>query len=466
MSIMQATRTPSPVELDALRQRVRGAVVAPGDADWDQARQAWNIACDQRPALVAQPETAVDVQQLVTFAAAHDLQVAPQATGHNALALGDDLSDTLLVRLDRMRAVSVDPAARRARAEGGAWWGDVTAVVAPLGLAALAGSSPDVGVAGYTLGGGISWLSRRYGLATNSVLAIEVVTADGALVRCDHTTEAELFWALRGGGGSFGVVTAIEMALYPLAEVYAGTLFFPWERAREVLQAWATWTRDVPETLTSVGRLLQFPPILEIPEPLRGGKFAVVEVAYLGGTREGDELVAPLRAFGPVMDTIAMVLPDRLAQLHMDPEGPTPGIGGGRMLRALPADAVDALVDAVGPGTGSVLLSVEVRHLGGALGRSAADHGALDRLSGQYLAFGVGLPVVPEVVAPIEASLAAMQASLAPWGTATEYLNFVEEPAAASTFYDPTTLARLQAVKAAVDPTDRFRSNHPIPAAG
>lgn len=466
MSTMQTTRMPSPADLHDLRQRMRGAVVAPGDADWDQARQAWNVAHDQRPALVAQPETAADVQQLVAFAAAHDLQVAPQSTGHNAPALGDDLSDTLLVRMDRMRAVTVDPAARRARAEGGAWWGDVTEVVAPLGLAALAGSSPDVGVAGYTLGGGISWLGRRHGLAANSVLAIEVVTADGALVRCDHTTEAELFWALRGGGGSFGVVTAIEMALYPLAEVYAGTLFFPWERAREVLQAWATWSGDVPETLTSVGRLLQFPPIPEIPEPLRGGQFAVVEVAYLGGSREGDELVAPLRALRPIMDTIAMVPPDGLARLHMDPEGPTPGIGGGRMLRALPAEAIDALVDAVGPGTGSALLSVEVRHLGGALGRSAPDHGAVDRLAGPYLAFGVGLPMAAEMVAPIKASVAALQAALAPWRAATEYLNFVEEPAAASTFYDPTTLARLQAVKAAVDPADRFRSNHPIPAAG
>lgn len=465
MSTMQTTRTATPGELDDLRQRLHGAVVAPGDADWDRARQAWNVAFDQRPALVAQPETAADVQQLVAFAATHDLQVAPQSTGHNAAPLGDDLSDTLLVRMDRMRAVTVDPAARRFRAEGGAWWGDVTAVVAPLGLAALAGSSPDVGVVGYTLGGGISWLGRRHGLAANSVLAIEVATADGTLVRCDHTTEPELFWALRGGGGSFGVVTAIEMALYPLAEVYAGTLFFPWARARDVLHAWAAWTHDLPDTLTSVGRLLQFPPIPDIPEPLRGGQFAVVEVAYLGGAREGNELVAPLRALGPVMDTIAMVPPDGLARLHMDPEGPTPGIGGTRMLRALPGAAVDALVDAVGPGSGSVLLSVEVRHLAGALGRSAPDHGALDRLAGQYLAFGVGLPIAPEVVAPIEASLAAMQTALAPWGAASEYLNFVEEPAEASTFHDAATLAHLRAVKAAVDPSDLFRSNHPIPAA-
>jgi hypothetical protein len=463
MSIMETTRGPARTDLDHLRRRLRGAVIAPDDPAWDQARQAWNLAVDQQPTLVGQPETAEDVQALVAFAASNDLQVAPQSTGHNASAFGGDLADTLLLRLDRMRNVTVDPVARRARVQGGAWWGDVTRAVAPLGLAALAGSSSDVGVAGYTLGGGISWLGRRHGLAANSVLAIEVVTADGALVRCDHATEPDLFWALRGGGGSFGVVTAIEMALYPLTEIYAGTLFFPWDRAREVLHTWAEWTHEVPDSLTSVGRLLQFPPIPEIPEPLRGGQFAVVEVAYLGDAREGDELVAPLRALGPVMDTIAMVPPEGLARLHMDPEGPTPGIGATRMLRELPAEAVDALVDVAGPGSGSVLLNVEVRHLGGALSRSAPDHGALDRLAGEYLAFGVGVPVVPELVPGIEASLTALEEATAPWGTTTEYLNFVERPSGASSFFEPPTLRRLQTVRAAIDPAGRFRSNHPIP---
>jgi hypothetical protein len=440
-------------------------VVAPGDAGWDLARQAWNVAHDQRPALVGQPATVSDVQALVAFAAGHGLQVAPQSTGHNAMALGSDLSDVLLLRLDRMRAVTVEPGARRVRAEGGAWWGDVTEVVAPLGLAALAGSSPDVGVAGYTLGGGISWLGRRHGLAANAVLAIELVTADGSLVRCDHTTEPELFWALRGGGGNFGVVTAIEMALFPLAEVYAGVLFFPWERAGEVLHAWAAWTRQVPDTLSSVGRLLQFPPLPEIPEPVRGGQFAVIEIAHLGDRREGDELIAPLRALGPTMDTLAMVQSDGLARLHMDPEGPTPGMGTTRMLRGLPPEAIDSLVDVAGPGSDSPLLSVEVRHLGGALGRSSPDHGALGQLAGDYLAFGVGVPAMPELVAPIEASLAALEEAMAPWGAATEYLNFVERPVGAATFFDPPTLARLRTVKAATDPSDRFRSNHPIVAA-
>jgi hypothetical protein len=149
----------------------------------------------------------------------------------------------------------------------------------------------------------------------------------------------------------------------------------------------------------------------------------------------------------------------------MDPEGPTPGLGTSRMLRGLSAEAVDALVDTAGPGTGSALLSVEVRHLGGALGRSAADHGALDRLAGEYLVFGVGVPVVPELVEPIEASLAAVEQAMAPWSAGAEYLNFVERPADASSFFDRPTLRRLQAVKAAVDPQDHFRSNHPIPAA-
>lgn len=465
MSILQTTRRSAPPDLAQLRGRLDGAVVSPDDPDWDVARQAWNVAFDQRPALVGQPATVADVQAFVAFAAVHDLRIAPQSTGHNASALGDDLSDTLLLRLDRMRGVIVDADARRARVEGGAWWGDVTAAVAPLGLAALAGSSPDVGVVGYTLGGGVSWLGRRYGLAANAVISIEVVTADGSVVHCDASHETELFWALRGGGGSFGVVTALEIGLYPLTEAYAGVLFFPWERARDVLHTWVDWTRAVPEHVTSVGRLLQFPPLPEIPEPFRGGRFAVVEVCSLGSAEEGDELVAPLRALGPVMDTITMTPPDGLARLHMDPEGPTPGMGTTRMLADLPTEAVDALLD-VAAGDSSPLLSVEIRHLGGALGRTAPHHGALDRLAGEYLVFGVGVPAAPELLAPIQSSLEAIEDATAPWAAVAEYLNFVERPVAASTFFAPATLRRLQAVKAAVDRQDRFRSNHPIPVAG
>ena len=263
------TRDGDPPVVDALRRAMRGRVVAPSDPGWDEAWAAWNLSADQRPELVAFPADATDVQLVVHHAAEHGLRVAPQSTGHAALTL--DCDGAVLVRLSGMRGISVDPEARIARAEGGAWWADVTAAAAAHGLVALAGSSPDVGIGGYCLGGGVSWLGRRHGLATNAVRAFELVTADGRLVRCDADHEPELFWALRGGGGNFGVVTAIEMQLLPITEVVAGVLFFPWERSREVLHAWSEWTRTVPDEVTSVGRILQFPALPEIPEPLRGG---------------------------------------------------------------------------------------------------------------------------------------------------------------------------------------------------
>jgi FAD/FMN-containing dehydrogenase len=222
------------LDLHELRCRVAGTVVAPEDPGWDEARQAWNLAVDQRPALVALPENVDDVVAIVDFARRHDLRVAAQGTGHSAAALAA-LERTVLVKTSRMKGVAIDPEHKVARVEAGAWWIDVSAPASELGLAPLAGSSPDVGVVGYTLGGGLSWLSRRHGLAANSVIAIEIVTADGRVVRCDRDHERALFWALRGGGGSFGVVTAIEFALYPAPEVYGGAMLWPWERATEIL---------------------------------------------------------------------------------------------------------------------------------------------------------------------------------------------------------------------------------------
>jgi FAD/FMN-containing dehydrogenase len=235
------------VSVDELRERLQGEYVTPEDAHWDEARLAWNLAVDQRPSAVAIPETAEDVAEVVRFARANGLGVAGQSTGHNAHPLAEGLDHTVLMKTHRMRDVEVDPTARVARAGGGALWMDVTGAASEHGLAPLAGSSPDVGVTGYSLGGGISWLGRRYGLAANSVVAIELVDAEGQLIRADAGENPDLFWALRGGGGSFGIVTAIEMALYPVKEVYAGWLVFPMERGAEVLGAWREWIEKVPD---------------------------------------------------------------------------------------------------------------------------------------------------------------------------------------------------------------------------
>jgi hypothetical protein len=371
------------------------------------------------------------------------------------------LEGTLLVKLEQMRKVDVDPERRIARVEGGALWGDVTAAAAEHGLAGLAGSSPDVGVAGYTLGGGMSWLARRYGFAANSVTAVELVTAPGELVRADADRNRELFWALRGGGGSFGVVTAIEFMLYPVSEVFAGSMVWPIERLSEVLTTWRQWVEDVPDEVTSLGRVLHLPPIPDIPEPLRGRSLAAVEVVCLLDAESAAELVAPLRALGPEMDTTGVIPAPALQHLHMDPEHPVPGVGEGMVLDEFDAGAIDAIVRCVGPGSGTPILSVEVRQLGGALGRSAPGHGAIGTLDG-FGVYGVGIAPMPEAAAAVGAGLAALVEALEPWRGPRSYMNFCESRTDCDHLFGADGHARLRAVKASVDPDDVFRANHPI----
>jgi FAD/FMN-containing dehydrogenase len=437
------------------------ALVLPHDPNWNEARRAWNLAVDQQPAAVALPESAEDVAAIVRWARTRGLRIAPQGTGHAAAAMGS-LAHTVLVKTERMRGVEIDPERRVARVEAGVLWGEVVEAAAEHGLAALAGSSPDVGVVGYTLGGGIGWLGRRYGLTANNVVAVELVNADGDHVRVDADHEPELFWALRGGGGSFGIVTAVEFSLFPVSEVYAGILFFPLERGRELLRAWRRWVEDVPEEVTSVGRFLQIPPIPDIPEHLRGRSFAVVEATFLLEQSEAEELLRPLRELGPAMDTFATIPVEELRHLHMDPEQPVPGAGDGMLLEDFPEEAIDAMVGAAGSGSGSPLLSVEIRHLGGALRRAEAAHGALASIEAGFAMYGVGMAMTPEMGAAVKAHVEVVQSALSKWDAGRDYLNFTERRERAERFYGEVTHRRLQAVKAEVDPEDVFRSNHPI----
>ena len=243
---------------ETLSAQMRGRVVTPSDPDWDATRQVFNLAMDLRPTAVALPRDVRDVVAAVDYARANGLRVAPQATGHNADAHGA-LEETLLVDVRELQEVSVDVDARRVRVGAGVKWGRVAPQLSEHGLAALHGSSPDVGVAGYSLGGGMGWLGRKHGLQANSVTAIELVTADGRATRVDAEHEPALFWALRGGNGNFGVVTALEFAVYPVEDLYAGVMFFPFERAAEVLHAWTELVPTLPDEMMSWASLLQFP---------------------------------------------------------------------------------------------------------------------------------------------------------------------------------------------------------------
>src|SRR5262245_60661206 len=247
-----------------LAASIRGRVVLPSDPGWDEARQAWNLAADQRPAVVALPLDADDVRAIVQHARDHRMGIAPQGTGHAAAALGS-LVGTVLVSTREMRGVEIDATRRIARVQAGTLWQEVTEATSPHGLYPLSGSSPNVGVVGYTLGGGLSWLARQHGLAANHVTAIELVTPGGELVRATPWEHMDLFWAVRGGGGSFGVVTALEFWLFPHREVHAGMFLWPYERHVEVLHAWCEWTRSAPEAVTTSLRIAHFPPLDELP---------------------------------------------------------------------------------------------------------------------------------------------------------------------------------------------------------
>jgi hypothetical protein len=373
------------------------------------------------------------------------------------------LDESILLKTNALDRVYIDAPARRARVGAGARWEDVVPAASELGLACLHGSTPDVSVVGYSLGGGMGWYARKHGLAANHVVAIEVVTPDGQIRWASHQHDAELFWALRGGGGNFGVVTAIEFELLPLEEIYAGVLFFPVERAAEVLHAWRDWTEDAPEDVTSVGRILQFPPLEEVPEPVRGKSFVLVEAVFLTGEEEAKRMLEPLRRLGPVMDTFASQPPVGIAELHMDPRDPVPYDSAHAMLGDLGPEAIDRLVEAAGPESGSALLSVELRHAGGALSRAVPGAGAVATLPGGFAFFAVGI-ADPEMALKTSTDLDRVAAAMSP-DEAGHYFNFVEEKSDPAGFFPADVAARLEAARDTYDPERLMQANHEIGAA-
>ena len=439
------------------------SLILPSDPEWANARHSFNLAIDMQPAAVAFPHDVRDVVAVIDHAREHGLRVAPQATGHNPGPLGS-LGQTILVDVSEMQDVSIDPIAQRVRVGAGVKWEKVTPGLSEHGLAGLHGSSPDVGIAGYSLGGGMGWLARKYGLQTNSVTAIELVTADGRPRRVDATHEPDLFWALRGGNGNYGVVTAIEFAVYPVEELYAGVMFFPFERSSEVLHEWAALLPGLPEEMMTWAAMLHFPDAPFVPEGIRGGSFTVVYGAFLGTEDEGRRLLRGVRGLGPVMDTFAMVPPAELADLAMDPPDPLPYDTAHHLLGDLTPAAVDAVVTAAGPGSGASLEMVQLRHMGGALARRSPGAGARATLPGTVSMFSLGVLEDEDKAAAVTTSLERISNALLPWREG-DYPNFVEVPTDASSFFDAAAWTRLRAVKAQYDPDDLFRGNHHIPPA-
>jgi len=427
-------------KLDDLRSRVRGQVLLDGDDGFEQARQPWNRAIDQPVAAVVAAADAADVAALVRYARDRGLPVSAQPTGHGA---SGGLDGVILLRTARLDEVTVDAAARTARVGAGVLWGRVQAAAAPYGLTGLPGSSPVVGVVGYTLGGGLGWFARRYGWAADSVTAFDVVDADGGQSRVTAGSDPDLFWALRGGGGGFALVTAIEFGLHPAPALYGGRVVWPAGQASAVLDAFRQITADAPDELTVWADLLQFPGA----PPMVG-----IDATYLGDAAEGAALLKPLdRIEGPISDTRAPMPLTDLGSITAEPTDPSPGIARGELLTALDDAAVRVLLaDPVDP-----LISVQIRHLGGALTRpSDSPHGPLSEPYGLNL-YGRPSEAVRARQHDLVHALKAYVRGRKPYTT----LAPGETVAAAFT---PQTLARLQDIKRRHDPGNLIRANFPV----
>jgi hypothetical protein len=441
---------------------IAGRIATPSDADWDEARGAWNLAADQRPSAVAFVESADDVAKVVRFAANHGLRLAGQGTGHGAVALSP-LDDTILIKTERMRGIAVDPDAQTARVEAGVLVLELSEAAQKHGLSSMPGSSPDVGVTGYTLGGGLSWLGRRHGFACNRVRAIELVSADGEPRTVDAENDADLFWALRGGGGGYAIVTALQLDLVPISEIYAGALVFPAELGEDAVLAYRDWAAGISDDVTTVVRFITPPPFPDVPEPIRGRPLLTIDGACIGSQEEGEATIAPLRELGEtIMDTFGQIPAEGLCRIHMDPENPVPGLGHHKVLRELPDEAIAEFTRVAGPDSGSPLLLTEIRHLGGALGRPDPNGGALTHLNAEFALFGIGMVMSLEMGQAIQSHLDVVTEAMQPWAAEGGYFNFAERPCDADAILPAEVCARLIEVKRQWDPDGMIVSNHAL----
>ena len=452
--------------LEAFRGGLRGAAFVPGEEGYDEGRQAFNLNAHQRPALVVMAAGPADVIGAVRFAREQGLGVGVLATGHAVAAPCDG---GVLINTSRMRGVRVDPEAQTARVEAGALWRDVISEAQVFGLAGLLGSSSGVSVVGYTMGGGFGWLGRKYGFNADSVREADVVSADGELLRVSAYEHPDLFWGLKGGGGNFGVVTSLEFALYPLTTVYGGNLFYPVERAPEVLGLYSRWIETLPDEMATAVAFMNFPPLPMVPEPLRGGSFVSVRGCYCGDPPEaGEELLRPWREFGePLVDTFRVMPYREMDMISMDPVDPLGAYTHVELLGELSPEAIDKLVEVAGVNSNSPLILLEIRQLGGALERPPADLSPIGRRDSKFTMEGVGATPTPEVAQAVQAHLAYVAEEMSPYETGATYVNFLEldgaTPERVRAAYSSEDWERLVGLKDRYDPNNLFRFNRNIP---
>lgn len=365
----------------SLARNIHGSLRAPDSDGYNEDRTGFQLLEPHQPAVLVEASDTFDVRAAVEFAASRCMTVAVQATGHGRSRAMDD---GVLINTRRMCGVDVNPQAETAWVEAGANWQHVIDASTPHGLAPLSGSLPTVGAVSYTLGGGIGLMARRYGFAADHVHRLEVVTTDGLLRQVSATEEPDLFWALRGGGGNFGVVTGMEIALMPVTRLYGGILSFDLAQTPDVLNGWRKWTATVPDEMTSAASVVPFPDLPMVPEPMRGRHVAQLQISYAGPVEHGKQLVDPLRALGPILqDTVRDIPYSESGAVFDEPDQPSSYRGTSLLLDDFNPQALTALVRQVGP-TAPLPCVIGLRHLGGALAQTPQTLNAVGHRSASY----------------------------------------------------------------------------------
>ena len=448
-----------------LEASLRGRVIRPTDSDYDQARALWNGSHDKRPALIVQVSGTADVLKAVEFVCSQDLPVAVRGGGHS-IAGFSSVDDGVVIDLSMMRTVTVDPVARRATVQGGATWADVDHETQAFGLAVTGGLVSSTGVGGFTLGGGIGWLMRKHGLAADNLVGADVVTADAQLVHASAQDNPDLFWALRGGGGNFGIVTSFEFELHHVGPtVMAGLLFFPPESARSVISGWRTLTETMPDELTTLVNLATAPPVPFLPEAVHGKPIVAVGAMYSGTLESAEAAVAPLRTLAePIFDMVGP-MPYVAMQQALDPlwAAGAQNYFTSELLEELPDGAIDTLL-AQWTEKPSPESELHLQHVGGAIGRVAAEATAYSHRSAAYVVNIIAKATDGSDFAPHTDWARTTRTAVSRYGTDAMYVNFTGEatPDQIRASYPPATFARLVDVKKRYDPNNMFRFNQNI----
>jgi FAD/FMN-containing dehydrogenase len=451
--------------LAEFEQGLTGRLIRPEDDGYDEARSIWNGAHDARPAMIVRCAGVADVMRAVDFARSEDLIVAVRGGGHSIPGFST-VDGGIVIDLSAMKAVHVDPARRTAVAQGGATWADFDHETQAFGLAVTGGLVSSTGIAGFTLGGGIGWLMRKCGLTCDNLIGADVVTADGRLVHTSEEENQELLWGLRGGGGNFGIATSLEYKLHPIGpNILAGPIFFPGDRAEEVLRFYREWVRELPDETTTFVSLATAPPAPFLPEYAHGKPGVVVVAVHAGDPDEGRRIVQPLKDLGdPVADLID-VIPYTVMQSLLDALWER---GAHNYFRSAYVDEVnDAAIDALVERHAAVQSphsEIHLHHFGGAVARVGEDDTAFGNRSAQYVLNVIARTPSADGFERNVAWARGTAEALAPVSRDGAYVNFMGDAGDARlrASYGDAKYERLVALKRRYDPTNLFRLNQNI----